>query len=96
MILKLDARRARKLADQLGERLASFVPFGNVGDFLRVVVGLEPLRDEAAAHTGRPRSKTPSKAALYARAARGDEEAQRQLAALRRKPRRDINAKADH
>lgn len=86
-ILNLDARRARKLGPEIAERLAEYAPFATVSDFLRVVLGLDPLRDESDAVTGRPKSKEPSRAALHKRAARGDQEARRMLEEMGVKPR---------
>jgi len=88
MILSLDARRARKLGEEITERLVAHAPFSNTGDFLRVVFGLEPLREAADAPVGRPRSKAPSMAALHARAARGDAGAREKLREMGVKPRK--------
>src|SRR5262249_2401100 len=82
LILSLNARSAQKFGAAIAFRLAEHAPFATVSDFLRVVVGFDPLRDESDAATGRPRHEMPTKAALHARASRGDQEARRTLNAM--------------
>lgn len=87
IVLALDTKDTRRLGQEIGARIAASLPLFTVSDFLRVCCGLDPLREEGDATTGRPRSKTPSRAALHKRAARGDEEARKALEEMGVKPR---------